>query len=264
MLMSEAVITTGVTAMLDKTTLNQLRDMKLNVMASKILEQQAQPDILRISFEERLGMLVDAEWSSKRRRRIERYIRQASFRFEAVIEDIDYHDKHGISKDDMMRLSEGGYITKKQNIIFSGPTGIGKTYLACALGRQACYQYISVKYLRVTDFFMMLSDAHLENRYASFRKKLIRIPLLILDDWGMKPFTIEESHEIMELTEMRYQYGSTIFSGQLPHSKWHELFPDPTLADAILDRIVHNSYKFNLTGESMRKTMAVHQFERDG
>ena len=249
--------------MLDKMTINQLRDMKLTTMAAKALEQQEQPDMLALSFEERLGLMVDAEWTAKRTRRIERYIRQADFRFDAVISDIDYHDKHGITKEDVMRLSEGSYISKKQNIIFSGPTGIGKTYLACALGRQACYQYTAVKYLRVSDFFMMLSDVHIENNYSAFRKKLIRIPLLILDDWGIKPFTVEESHEIMELTEMRYQYGSTIFSGQLPPSGWHELFPDPTLADAILDRIVHNAYKFNLMGESMRKTLAEKQFADD-
>lgn len=249
--------------MLDKTTINQLRDLKLPAMASKALEMQEQPEMLNLSFEERLGMLVDAEWTAKRSRRIERYVRQAEFRFQAVIQDIDYHGKHGITKEDVLRFSEGGYLRKKQNIILSGPTGVGKTYLICALGRQACYQCIAVLYIRISDLFMALSDAQMNGKYTAYRNRLVRVPLIILDDWGMKSFTIEESHEIMELAELRYQHGSTIIAGQLPSSQWHELFPDPTLADAILDRLVHNAYKFNLSGDSMRKTLADRQFDQE-
>ncbi len=242
--------------MLENTTLNQLYDLKLKAMAQTIREQQEQPDMPALSFEERLGLAVEAEWLAKRSRRIQRHVSQADFRFPAMTEDIEYQGKHGITKQDVLRLTDGGYIKKKQNILVSGPTGVGKTYLVCALGRCACNAMVAVRYIRTADLFFEIADAQMTGKYVLFRKKLARIPLLILDDWGMRPFTLEESHEIMELFELRYQKGSTIIAGQLPHANWHELFPDPTLSDAILDRIVHNAHKFNITGESMRKTLA--------
>jgi DNA replication protein DnaC len=242
--------------MLENTTLNQLCDLRLKVMAQTIREQQEQPDMPALSFEERLGMAVEAEWLAKRSRRIQRHISQADFRFPAMMEDIEYHGKHGITKQDVLRMSDGGYIKKKQNILISGPTGVGKTYLVCALGRCACNTLVQVRYIRTVDLFFEIADAQMAGKYVSLRKKLAKVPLLILDDWGMRPFTPEESHEIMELFEMRYQKGSAIIAGQLPYANWHELFPDPTLSDAILDRIVHNAHKFNITGESMRKILA--------
>jgi DNA replication protein DnaC len=237
--------------------------MKLGAMAAKLAWQQEQPDMQALSFEERLGMLVDAEWMAKHDRRIDRFIKQAQFRFPAAIEDIDYHEKRGITKTDVLRLSDCLYIQKKQNLIISGPTGVGKTYLACALGRCACRLGIAVMYIRMSDLFLSISEAHATNSYASFRKRPVSVPLLILDDWGIKPFSMIECHEMAELVEMRYGRASTIILSQLPYTSWHELFPDPTQADAVLDRLVHNAYKFNLTGESMRKTLAIRQFEED-
>jgi len=245
--------------MLEKNTLNQLRDLKLSAMATALAAQQDQPDLSTLPFEERLGLLVEAEWLSKRSKRVARFVAQAGFRFPAVIEDIDWQGKRGISKQDVLRLHEGSYLRKKQNILISGPTGVGKTYLASALGRGACSQGIPALYLRVPDLFLKLSDAQTEGRYSAVREKLSAFPLLILDDWGLRKFTLEESHELMELFERRYGRGSTIVSGQLPATAWHDLFPDPTLADAILDRVVHNAYKFNISGDSMRKILA----ERD-
>lgn len=247
--------------MLDKVTLNQLRDMKLTAFASHIDTQQQNPDFKDFSFEERLGMAVEAEWTERKNRKIKRYIKQADFRFEAVAADIEYTGKHGITRADITRFLEGSYLRNNQNIIFSGPTGIGKTYLSCAIGREACYQSIPVIYMRISDYFLALSDAHLDNRYTSFRKRVSRIPLLILDDWELKAFTIEETHELLDLVELRYQKCSTIISGQMPPSDWHELFEDPAMADAILDRIIHNAYKYNLTGDSMRKLLAQKQFD---
>ena len=249
--------------MLDKTTLNKLRDMNLSAMADKLAWLQEQQDSQSLSFEERFGMLVDAEWLAKRGRRIERFVRQAEFRFPAAVEDIDYHGKHGITKDDVLRLSDCSFIQKKQNVILSGPTGVGKTYLSCALGRCACQLGTAVRYYRTCDLFLLLEDARASGSYVSFRRRLKNIPLLILDDWGMKSFSLDECHEVMELAEIRYGKASTLISSQLPPTAWHELFSDPTLADATLDRLVHNAFKYNLTGESMRKTLALRQFDEE-
>jgi len=248
--------------MLDHATASRLREMKLNTMAEKLLWQIEQPEIQSLSFEDRLGMLVDAEWTAKHTRRIQRCILQAGFRVPAVVEDVEYSGKHGITKEDLLRLCEGGYLRNKQNIIFSGPAGVGKTYLVCALGNSACRQCIPTRYLRVPDLLFLLSAAKMDGSYMTQRKRLASVPLLILDDWGLKSFSLDDTHEIMELTELRYGKASTIIAGQLPSDKWYDLFPDPTLADAIMDRIVHNAYKFNITGESMRKTLAERQFEK--
>lgn len=249
--------------MFDKVTMNKLRDMNLSAMADKLAWLQEQQDTQSLSFEERLGMLVDAEWLAKRGRRIERFIRQAEFRFPAAVEDIDYHAKHGITKEDVLRFSDCSFIQKKQNVILSGPTGVGKTYLACALGRCACQLGIAVRYYRTSDLFLLLEEARASSSYVLFRRRLKNIPLLVLDDWGMKPFSMDECHEVMELAEIRYGKASTLISSQLPPASWHGLFSDPTLADATLDRLVHNAFKYNLTGESMRKTLALQQFEKE-
>ena len=246
--------------MLEKATLNKLREMKLTTMAAKYAWQQEQPEVQTLSFEERFSMLVDAEWLAKHDRRIKRFIKRADFRFPAVVEDIDYQEKRGITKQDIFRLNEGSYIQKKQNVIISGPTGVGKTYIACALGRSACQQGIAVSYIRTYDLFLALEEAHATSSYIALRNRLAKTPLLILDDWGMKPFSMTECHKLIEIVERRYGKVSTLISGQLPPSSWHELFPDPTIADAVLDRIVHNAFKFNLSGESMRKTLALRQF----
>jgi DNA replication protein DnaC len=249
--------------MLDHATAARLREMKLNTMAEKLLWQMEQPEIQSLSFEERLGMLVDAEWTAKHARRIQRYVRRGEFRVPAVAEDVEYAGKRGISKEDFLRLCDGGYLRNKQNVILSGPSGVGKTYLACALGNSACRQCVQARYLRVPDLLFLLSAAKMDGSYMKQRKKLASVPLLILDDWGLRAFSPEDTQEMMELTELRYGRASTVIAGQLPCDKWYDLFPDPTLADAILDRLVHNAYKFNITGESMRKTLAERQFEKD-
>lgn len=243
--------------MLDKVTLNQLHDLRLAAMACKLVELQEQHT--PCSFEDGLALLVQTEWLSKRSRRTNRFVSQAGFRFPAVIEDIDYTGKRGLTKQDIQRLAEGLYLRKKQNILICGPTGVGKTYLACALGRCACYQGFPVRYLRIPDFFTLLADAQMDGACSSFRKKLAAAPLLILDDWGLRKFTLEESHELMELFERRYDNASTLIASQIPCTSWHELFPDPTLADAILDRVIHNAHKLNVTGDSMRKTLAARE-----
>ena len=239
--------------MFDNATLNKLRELRLPVMAAAFKEQQSKTDMSSLTFEERFAFLVEAEWLSRRNKRTERLVRQAGFRFPAAIEDIDWHNKKGIVKPEILKHSLGAYIKKAHNIIFCGPTGVGKTYIACALGHAACAQGIQVLYIRLPDFFQKVLVTNQPK--TSFHDKCAKVPLLILDDWGLKKFSLEETSELSELFERRYGRVSTIISGQVPSSSWHELFPDPTQADSILDRIVHNAHSYSISGESMRKTI---------
>jgi len=241
--------------MLDNVTLNHLHDLRLSAMAACFKEQSQTHSMSSLSFEERFGFLVEAEWLHRKNKRTERLIKKAGFRFPAFIEDIDYSNKKGITKGDIIKLSLGSYIKKAHNIFFCGPTGVGKTYLVCALGRSACIQGYQVMYIRLNDFFRYCFAALAHGRQAQFRDRCAKVPLLILDDWGLKKFSFEETVELSDLFERRYGRVSTIISGQIPSTSWHELFPDPTQADSILDRIVHNTYPFNITGDSMRKTI---------
>ena len=247
--------------MFDNATLSQLRDLHLSAMAESFREQQNHDGMPSLTFEERFGLLVEAEWLCRRNKRTERLIRQAGFRLSAAIEDIDYHAKKGISKGEILKLSLGSYIKKAINVFFSGPTGVGKTYLVCALGRAACIQGFQVIYLRLSDFFRWTFAAVAKHQKAPFRERCDNVPLLILDDWGLKKFSLEETGELSDLFERRYGRASTIISGQVPFTAWHELFPDPTQAESILDRIIHNAHTYNISGESMRKTLGKKSLE---
>ncbi|GHV96764.1 transposase [Spirochaetia bacterium] len=246
--------------MLDKTTLNKLHELHLSGMAAAWVRQQEEA-VEDIPFDDRFALLVEAQWLEKKNSRIGRLVSQAAFRFPAAIENIEWQGKHGITRADILRLAEGSFVRKKQNIILSGPTGIGKTYIASALGRHTCSQGIAVRYFRVPDLLLKIADARLENHYTAFRKKITSVPLLILDDWGLRSFTLEETQELLELFESRYDRSSTLFCGQLPPSAWHDLFPNPTLADAILDRVIHNAAKYAISGESMRRVLAERKME---
>jgi len=247
--------------MLDNTTLNQLHDLRLPVMAENFKVQQTAGDITSLSFEERFGLLVEAEWLHRLNKRSERLTRQAGFRFTAAIEDIEWQGKKGITKPEILKLSLGSYIKKAQNIFIAGPTGVGKTYLACALGRAACLQGYQVIYIRVPDFFRWTFSTQSSHRVASFRDKCAKVPLLILDDWGLKKFTPDEADELSNLVEKRSGQCSTIISGQVPYTSWHDLFLDPTQAESILDRLIHITHIFNITGESMRKIIGKRSLE---
>ena len=245
--------------MFDIATLNKLRELHLPAMAACFKEQQDKADMSSLTFEERFAFLVEAEWLSRKNKRTGRLVQQAGFRFPAALEDVDWQGKRGIAKPEMLKHSLGAYIKKAQNIIFCGPTGVGKTYLVCALGRAACIQGVQVLYMRLTDFFKRIFDVN--QCKVSFRDKCAKVPLLILDDWGLRRFTLEETGELSELFERRYERVPTIISGQIPSSSWHELFPDPTQADSILDRIIHNAHEYSISGESMRKTMGKRSLE---
>jgi DNA replication protein DnaC len=243
--------------MFDNATLSQLRELRLYTMAECFAEQQNKTGICSLSFEERFALLLEAELIYRRNKRTERLVRQACFRFFAAIEDIEWQGKQGVTKPEILKHSLGAYTKKAQNIIFCGPTGVGKTYLACALGHSACAKGTQVFYVRVPDFLQRVFDSN--NSY--FRDKCAKVPLLILDDWGLKKFSLEETCELSDLFERRYGRASTIISSQIPLASWHDLFPDPTQADSILDRVVHNAYPYSISGESMRKAIGKRSLE---
>ena len=226
--------------MLNNPTVEKLRDLKLKVMAQMLAEPD--PAMQKLSFEERLGIMVEKEWLSKKNSRIKRLLNKASLSQNACIEDIDYLANRTIDKKTIQTLSSCMFIEQKLNIVISGKTGTGKTYLACAFGNAACRRGYSVKYFRIPELLLEIQDAKSKNQYGKFITALHKIKLLILDDIGLKEYTLEESRDILEIAESRYNKASTILSGQIAHTKWYDLFPDPTIADAIMDRVIHNSY----------------------
>ena len=241
--------------MLNNPPIEKLKDLKLKVMAQMLSD----PDnsLKELSFEERLGIMVEKEWLARKNSRIKRLLNNASLGLNACIEDINYSVDRTIDKKTILKLSTCTFIEQKLNIVISGKTGCGKTYIACAFGNAACRHGYTVKYFRIPELLLEIQDAKNENRYAKFMSGLQNIRLLILDDIGLKSYTLEESRDILEIAENRYNKVSTILAGQIAHTKWYDLFPDPTIADAIMDRIIHNSYILALDSKkSMREVMA--------
>jgi DNA replication protein DnaC len=252
--------------MLSNPTVEKLREMKLKVMAQMLSD----PDnsLRELSFEERLGIMVEKEWMQKKNSRIKRLLNNASLGIDACIEDINYTPDRTIDKKTIQTLSSCSFIEQKLNIVISGKTGSGKTYIACAFGNTACRKGYIVKYFRIPELLLEIQDAKNENRYSKFMAGLQNIKLLILDDIGLKSYSLEESRDILEIAEIRYNKVSTILSGQIAHTKWYDLFPDPTIADAIMDRVIHNSYILTLDSKkSMREVMAektIKNIEKNG
>lgn len=234
-------------------TVEKLILMKLHGMAEAVQEQMMTPAYKELSFEERLGMLVDREMDSRQDRRLRMLLTKARFRYlGACVEDINFRAKRGITKDVLLKLSQNGWIKDKRNIIITGSTGVGKTYIACAIGNSACRAGISTYYVRLPRLFQEFKIARVDGSYAKLLQKLSRVNLLIVDDWGLSPLSDTERRDFLEIMEDRYNVRSTIVSSQIPVDKWHDLIGDPTIADAICDRLIHNSYKLKLTGKSMR------------
>jgi DNA replication protein DnaC len=241
--------------MLRNQTIEKLRDMKLKAMAQMLSE--ANPSDLELSFEERLGLMVEKEWMAKKNSKIKRLLRNANLGINACIEDIEYSSNRAIDKQSIVELASCSFIEKSLNIIATGKTGSGKTYLICAFGSNACRKGYTVRYYRIPELLLDIQDAKAHNQYSKFMKQIQSARLLILDDIGLKSYTLEESRDILEIAESRYDRGSMILAGQIAHSQWYELFPDPTIADAIMDRIIHNSYILELDSKvSMREVMA--------
>lgn len=239
--------------MLMNPILDKLQTLRFQGMFIALEEQMKTPDIEKLSFEERFGLLVDREMIHRQNRRIKTRLRKAKLRQNACIEDIDFRHKRGLDKSSFMQLASCGWIKETNNVLITGPTGVGKTYLACALGHKACQHDYTVLYFRLPRLLQDFNTAKGDGRYVKLLKSLAKTDLLIIDDWGMKPLVKEQGHDLLEILEDRHQLRSTLITSQLPVDHWHEIIGQPTLADAILDRLVHNAYRLNLKGESLRK-----------
>ncbi len=247
--------------MLSHPTLDKLQSLRLSGMYQALMEQRTMPDIDALSFEERLGLLVDRELTERDDKRLKTRLHKAKLRQAACIEDIDYRHPRGLDKAVMIRLATCQWVREHHNILMTGPTGIGKTWLACAWGQQACRQGYSVLYLRLPRLLQEMPTAKGDGRYAKVMMALAKTDLIILDDWGLVQFDDARRHDVLELLEDRHGRRATIVTSQFPVAHWHEAIGDPTLADAILDRLVHNAYKLSLKGDSMRKRLATQKTE---
>jgi len=213
----------------------------------------ALPDIDDLSFEERLGLLVDREATEREDRRLQTRLRQAKLKQNACIEDIDFKQSRGLDKPLVLDLAQCQWIKKHLNLLITGPTGVGKTWVACALAQKACREGFTSLYLRLPRLLQELPIAKGDGTYTRLMTRLAKVDVLILDDWGLSKLIAEQRRDLLEILEDRHDNRSTIVTSQLPLDQWHHIIGDPTLADAILDRLVHNAYKINLKGESMRK-----------
>jgi DNA replication protein DnaC len=240
--------------MLIHPTMEKLQELKLMGMLKALTEQQQMQEIDSLGFEERLGLLVDREATERENRKLTTRLKKAKLRQSAVLEDLDFRRSRGLDKTLILSLAACAWISKGTNILICGPTGVGKSYLACALAHKACLEGHSVLYLRLPRLFEELRLAKADGRYGKLMLSYAKTDLLVLDDWGLTPMNDPQRRDLLELMEDRYGFKSTIITSQLPVTAWHEAIGDPTLADAILDRIVHNAHKIEMKGESMRKT----------
>lgn len=235
-------------------TMEKLYQMRLGTMAEAFREQLAAPSMAELGFEERVGLMVEREWSFREGRKLSRRLKQARLRQQATVEDIDYRHRRGLEKSVMLSLATCRWVREHQNVIVTGPTGIGKSYISEALAEKACREGFTALRYRAPEFFRELTVAEGDGSLGKLLARLARMDVLVVDDWGLAPLSGAERRHFLEMLDDRHGLRSTVMTSQYPVSGWHELIGEPTMADAILDRLVHNAHKLNLKGESMRKT----------
>lgn len=245
--------------MLTHPTHERLITLGLTGMAKALEEQRRSPEIDVLSFEERVGLLVDREAAERDTKRLTARLKFAALRQSACVEDVDWRTPRGIDRAVFTKLIAGDWIDRNENLLVTGATGLGKSWIACALGHKACRDNRSVQYHRVPRLFEALALARGDGRYGRLLKTIGRVQLLILDDWGLSVLNPPERRDLLEILDDRHGRASTIVTSQIPVEHWHDIIGDPTLGDAILDRLVHNAHRLQLTGESMRKQNARNQ-----
>jgi len=240
--------------MLIQPTIEKLNAMKLFAMARAFQEQLTIPDMASLSFEERFGLIIDRQLTELENRRMLNRLKTAKLRLSACVEDLDFQSDRGLDRSQIMSLAANRWVQGRHNILITGPTGAGKSYLACALAQKACRDGHAVLYQRTTRLFSELAVARHDGRYHKLIAAITKCEVLVLDDLLIAPLAHEEQKDLLEIIEERYERKATIITSQLPVKAWHGAMPDPTLSDAILDRLVHNAYTIQLKGkESMRK-----------
>jgi len=239
--------------MLTHPTYEKLRAMKLFGMAAAWQEQDQKAVYHPMSFDERLGLIVDREMTDRSSRQMTTRLRKARLRQDAAYEDIDFIKPRGLDRSLIMALCEGEWIRRHDNCLITGKTGVGKSYLACALANKACRDGRNAFYVRARRLFDDLAIAKADGSFGKQLSALARVDLLVIDDWGLTGLTTDQARDLLEILEDRYNRRSTLVVSQVPVENWHALMPDPTVADAALDRLVHNAYRINVIGESMRK-----------
>ena len=251
--------------MTNETTIEKLREMRLTAFAASLKEQMSDSSFQSLSFEERLGLLVDVEWSSRKNNRLKRLIKSADFdQSHASIAGIDYRPARKLNKSEILRLATCKYIDDHHNIIIMGATGAGKSYIACAFGIAACQKFLTVKYIRLPDLLVELAIARNEGSYKKLINQYKKLRLLILDEWMLVSLTENEAGDVLEIIHARHHRSSTIFCSQFAPAGWHAKIGEATIAEAILDRIVHDSYTIEIHSDppkdpSMRETYGINK-----
>lgn len=243
--------------MLTEPTLDKLKQLTLFAMADAFVDQQKKPDVRGLDFDERFSLIVDAEWMLRQNKRIERRLKDAKLKqSQACIEDVDGSAARGIEKAMVLRLGTCAFVEEKRNILITGMTGTGKSYLACALGQQACRKGYRTLYRRAGRLYDELAHAKADGSFGRMLARIAKVDVLVIDDFGLGPMREADRHALLEVLEDRYGSRSTIITSQLPPEAWHDYIHDPTVADSICDRLVHNAHRIALKGESRRKEKA--------